>query len=381
MVKFCKQSSEDNNILKSNIGKILFFIAFSLLIFVDYVSATSIPLPFSGRIFQVTVLLLGIKIMITHYSKTEWLFLILGGVLSVISFAHTNNYFMCILVMLLMASKDISLKSVLSVYTIIVLGISAIVAVLAMTGICGDIFLIQNFRGNGLETRYCMGYTHPNTFHIVAIQLFLAMVWLFWDRIKWYYFIGFFGINLLITYYTDSRTGLLIGSVSAFAYMLLKLVPKLRTWMGIYILGFVALIGSLVLSIAAPIYGHNVPVLRWINQLWTNRIRMAYEVCWNLSITAFSGPESQVNCDMGFVSTTYNWGWVIALLIVVLMCLQLFTMTKHRDCIILVGFVACLIFYLGEKFSSGEFITRNLLFVYMLGWGTYESNEPKKQSA
>ena len=369
-----------NRITKEQIGKLLFIAAFLMLLIVDYVSATGVRILFSGRVFQLAILLMGVKILLTHYSRIEWVLLGLGGVLSVISFLHTRNYFVCMLIMLLMASKDVSARFLMWLYTVIVLVITTLTAVLAVAGVRGDVFLVQDFRGNGLETRYCMGFTHPNTFHIVCIQLMLSFIWLYWKKLKWYYFVILFGINLLITYFTDSRTNLLIGSAVLIAYLLLKVWPRISRWIGIYLAGFGVLVLSLLLSVVASVYGDATPFLIKLDELWTHRIRLSYWMRFQSKVTMFSGEEFQVNCDMGFVNTVYNYGIVIVLLVIGIIIWKLFEITKRRDYVVLVGVVACLIFYLGERFSSGEFITRNLMFVYMLGWGTYESDKPEKQS-
>lgn len=369
-----------NRITKERVGKILFIAAFLMLLLVDYISATGVRILFSGRVFQLAILLMGIKIVLTRYTRNEWVMLGLGGVLAVISFLHTHSYFVCMLIMLLMASKDVSAKLLLRLYTVIVFVITALTAVLALAGVRGDVFLVQDFRGNGLETRYCMGFTHPNTFHIVCIQLMLALIWLYWKQLKWYHFGILFGINLLISYFTDSRTNLLIGSAALIAYLLLKVWPGISRWIGIYLAGFGVLVLSLILSVLAPVYGNTTPFLNKLDELWTHRIRLSYWVRFQSKVTLFSGEEFQVNCDMGFVNTAYNYGMVIVLLVIGIIIWKLFDVTKRRDSVVLVGIVACMIFYLGERFSSGEFITRNLMFVYMLGWGTYESDKPEKQN-
>lgn len=379
MEKLSVQSNiNKKRITRDDISKFLFFSAFLLLVFVDYVSATSIPHLFTGRIFQTVILILGIKILATHYTKIEWIIIGIGAILAVISFMRTDSYFVCILIMLIMASKDVSLKPVMRIYFIVVSCITVLVAILAVTGVCGEMFMEQDFRGNGLEIRYCMGYTHPNTFHIVLIQLLLAGIWLFWDKLKWYHFIVCGGINILVNYYTDSRTNLILGSLILIACILLKLIPALRKWIGIYFAGITVLIISIFLSVSASVYGTSIPIFDKLNQIWTNRILMSYLDRNNFRLTPFSYLECHASCDMGYVNIAYNYGWVIILIIIALFCGLIWKVTERKDYIALVGIVTGLILFLGEQFSSGEYITRNLIFVYMLGWGMYESDKNEK---
>lgn len=365
-----KDSMKIGVISRKEISKFIFLMAFSLLIYADYISATSLTNAYIGRVFQGVMLLLLLKILLTKYTKKEIVILAVAMVLAIISYVKTDSYFVAMLIMLLMASKDMELRLLMKIYFTIVSGITLLVAILALLGISGDVFLQQDFRGNGLEIRYCFGYTHPNTFHIVVIQIFLSFIWIYWDKMKWYYFILIFVINTFVYHYTDSRTNLVLGSAMVMAYILLKAIPKLRKWIGIYIGGFVTLVFCFVLSILTYIYGVNCPILDKLNKLWTGRIIWAYLENQHCVITPFSYLNCSANCDMGFVKMTYNYGWVIMLLVILLFLGILWKITEKKDYVMLISVVICLVFYLGENFSSGEYITRNLIFVYMLGWNT-----------
>lgn len=371
----------EKSLEKNRISKYIFFIALVLLLFVDYISATSIPHPYTGRVFQATIILLGIKILMTRYTWREWMILGIGAVLAVASYFAIDSYFVCLLIMLIMASKDIALRSILRIYFSVVSCISLIVMVLSASGICGDMYIEKNFREVGIEKRYCMGYTHPNSFHIIVIQLLLVVIWLLWDKLEWYYFILFIALNMLVFCFTDSRTNVILGSAMLIALMVFKVYPQLTQKIGIYIFGGVGYAGCIVLSLLAVLVGHTVPILDKVNELWTNRIMLAYAARLDSKLTLFSGADYQINCDMGFVNCIYSYGIVITIMVVLLMLLYLVSVSKNKDYLGLIGFIVCVILFTGERFSSAEYITRNLLFVFMLGWGTYESNKPKKQSS
>lgn len=373
-----KQKQNKPFVSKEELGNVIFFMALAILIFVDYVSATSIPVPYSGRAFQIAILFLGCKIFLTHYEKREWGILLLGAVLSVASFFATKSYSVCLLIMMIMASKNIKLRSALCLYVLMVSAITIIVGILAITGIQGDVYLARDFRERGIEIRYCMGYTHPNTYHIVLIQIMLGVIWLFHEKMKWFWYVIFFMLNIVVMQFTDSRTNLIVGSCILIAYLLLRISPQISQCKGIYIAGFGVLGASILLSVLAVLFGNTIPVMKQINQLWSGRILMAYQAGQQSKITFFSGP--QFNCDMGFVSTLYNFGLVIVVMTTLLIIWKLLDIMRRRDAVMLVGFVACIIFFLGEKFSSVEFVTRNLMCIYMLGWGAYESNKSKKQN-
>lgn len=371
----------EKSLMKNKVSKYIFFVALVLLLFVDYISATSILHPYTGRVFQATVILLGIKILMTQYTKREWVLLGIGGALAAISYLHTDSYYVCLLLMLIMASKDISLRAIMIVYFSVVTCISLVVMALAASGICGDMYIEKNFREVGIEKRYCMGYTHPNSFHIIVIQLLLVVIWLLWDKLKWHHFVLFIALNMLIFCFTDSRTNVILGSVMLTALMLYKAYPHLAQKRSVYLFGIVVYVGCITLSILAALVGHTIPIMKQINELWTNRLMLAYAARLESKLTLFSGTDYQINCDMGFVNSIYSFGIVVATLVAILMLRYFISINRNRDFLGLIVFIVCVILFAGERFSSVEYITRNLLFVFMLGWGTYESNKPKEQNS
>ena len=84
---------------------------------------------------------------------------------------------------------------------------------------------------------------------------------------------------------------------------------------------------------------------------------------------------------MGFVKLLYNYGLIVYIGIFLLIAYFIYKNIKARHYPEMLIIFAGLIFMMGESFSSGEFITRNILFIVMLGWGAYESNQPKKQNS
>ncbi|MCM1264349.1 MAG: hypothetical protein NC313_16685, partial [Butyrivibrio sp.] len=73
-------------------GIAAFYIAFLLILFVDYVSATSVSVIYSGRMFQLAAVLLMCKVVVTKYTKTEYIFLGISLATADLSFLHVHNY-------------------------------------------------------------------------------------------------------------------------------------------------------------------------------------------------------------------------------------------------------------------------------------------------
>ena len=353
---------------KKALGQALFTIAFILILYVDYVSATSIPVIYSGRLFQAAILLLLIKVIITHYSKKEWIALISLLGLGIISYLYVKNFFFIILILLLFGSKEVSFKNIIRIYLVFVSGLTLIVGIAASFGWFGEMSLTMDFRSTGIETRYCMGYTHPNTYHIVLLQLCLALFWLLWEKTKWYHVLLAIVGNCLIFAATDSRTNLLVGIVLFLCMFIAKLKSRFQNKNWVYGLGFLVLGASLLLSLLTVLIGTDSKLIGFIDKMWTNRIRYGYLAVKNNGILSlFSSVDSQVSTDMGYIRMFYNYGFIIFAAVILLFILKLYINAKNKDFMELIILVAGIVFMLGENFSFGEFITRNIIFLFLIG--------------
>ncbi len=367
---------------KEILAKMAFYSAFILVLFVDYVSATSIPVIYSGRMFQLAILLLLLKVILTKYSKAEWAACILLLGVGVISFFHVKNYFFLLLVLLIFAAKAISFRRIIAVYLIFTGILTVTVGTAAFFGWFGEMSQTADFRMQGvIETRYCMGYTHPNTYHIVLLQLLLTAVWFYWEKLKWYHLAAAIMINFGIFMATDSRTNLILGTGILGLLLLGKVIRGLSACKWLYTAGFLTLAGSLLLSFLTVVAGTRIALLEKIDRFWSGRILWGHAWANNYlyyeegighssspreQITLFSSESSQMQIDMGFIKLYYNYGIVIFIGIIAFLAVKLLQNAKKKDWAELMILITGTVWMLGEVFSFGEFITRNILFLFML---------------
>ena len=109
------------------------------------------------------------------------------------------------------------------------------------------------------------------------------------------------------------------------------------------------------------------PLLQAFDKLWTGRILYAGIEASKSRVSLMSDVDLQISCDMGFVKLFYNYGVVIFVIFLAAVIWQLYLNKKSKDAAELLLLLTALIFLFGEKFSSGEFITRNILVVFMIG--------------
>ena len=352
---------------RDRIGQFSFFLAFMLLLFVDYVSATYVSLTVAGRLIQLALLLLLVKVALTPYGWKEWIGTGILLAIGVLSYLTTDSYMVCEFFLFVIAAKRIEKRKAVKLYLVVVGGITLLALAASLTGVFGEAYQILNFRGNGEELRYCFGYNHPNTCHIVYLQLALAVVWLYYEKMKWYHMMPFLILNGVLGFFTDSRTGLLLGTVLFVLLAVFKVWDRLRQAAALYWLNFAALAGSLIMSVLAVTVGVNNPLLQAFDKLWTGRILYAEIESSKSQISLLSDVDLQISCDMGFVKLFYNYGVIFFALFLALLIRLLYLNQKRKDTAELLLLFAAIIFLFGEKFSSGEFITRNILVVFMIG--------------
>lgn len=363
-------------------GIAVYYAAFLLILFVDYVSATSVPLIYSGRLFQLAAILLMCKVVVTKYTKTEYIMLGISLIIAALSFLHVHNYFACLLFLLIFAGKDIPFKKTVSVYLLFMGACILITACAAFLGY-GELFMAEDFRGLGIEKRYCFGFTHPNTCHIVYMQFILVLIWYFWEKLKWFHILAAMLLNMLLFIFTNSRTNMLLGTAVLAVMLLGKIWTKIQRIKWIYGLGITALASSLLLSAVTAIQNPNrmSALMKFIDEVWTGRIywggywanfyRTYTEdnipiVTPRERITLFSHRDGQILIDMGFIKLYYNYGIMIFTIVIALILIKLYQNARKKDLAELMIIVSGIVLMLGESFSFGQYITRNILFVFML---------------
>lgn len=352
----------------SNVGEILYIIAFLVILAVDYISATSIQVTLSGRMIQLAILILGVKVLLDWHSRKEWFVIIVLAAISVISFYFTKSYFACELSLLLTASKNIDLRKLIKTYILFVGILTISVGFFAITGIFGEVAQTSDFRNEGIMTRYCMGYNHPNSYHIILLQLFLCFTWLYWEKLRSYHLIFAGVLNGILTLFTQSRTNFLLGTLVICLMVFGKIYPVITRNKKIYLVNYVGLAMSILLSGWAVLIGAKPEPLAIMDRLWTNRISYAHETAYYSRLSFFSGKQLQISCDFGFVKSLYNYGIIIYVLLLILIIYTIFVNCRKQDYIGFLCIFAGIILMLGEKFSSGEFITRNILLIFAIGY-------------
>ena len=76
--------------------------------------------------------------------------------------------------------------------------------------------------------------------------------------------------------------------------------------------------------------------------------------------------DKQISIDMGFIKLYYNYGIIIFAIVIALILIKLYQNARKKDYAELLLIMIGIVWMLGEAFSTGEFITRDILFILML---------------
>lgn len=364
----------------------IFFGAIIIHLLIMCVEFGNFSVPFRGRLLQIAFCLCGLKILMTYYTKLQWIVMLLLGIVGTISYVFTREKYVLYVLVLVFAAKAVDMRKILKVvlYTSIV----ALIAVAACSalGVGGQLVDVRDYGRGAIESRYCFGFGHANNFHSAVWYIVSIAIWVYKDVLDWKHYTIMTVGNIAIFCLTVSRTGFIATEMIIILGVLYRYAAKViydNVW--IYIAGGVAYFTVIALSIAAITicgwdgYG---PVLGFVDKLTTGRVMLAYKYArlqwWH--IWSRSGVENPI-LDNGFVALGINFGYVVCIVYIAFVAYLLYITAKNKNGI-LFALVLINIFY---TYMENSFV---LNYVYLLCNFSYlvammilgESNEQKANS-
>lgn len=350
------------------IGSIIFYIALVIELGIVIVDKSAYINPIEGRLFQLTFLLCMLKIVMTKYSLKEWMVMTAFFALGAVSYFATGRNEIIRIAAFIAASKDMELSKIMRViFYATLMGVIILVG-LSFTGILGSIFYEADFRGMGIERRYCFGLGHPNALHCMVWALTVLGIYLYWERLKWYHFIILEIANIALYMLTVSRTSMAVMTVSVFAAAILNIFPKLQKKTWIYLLSALGVAGCIVFSIAFVQYSMNeIAIIDWIDKCVTGRITWAYfdgrPELWSM----FSNPDNSLYFDMGYIRLFYWYGIIPGIIYVIVKGLQILYCFRKKDAADLLVITMFAIYTVFEAHAVSVYIARDYALMLMAG--------------
>ena len=305
---------------------------------------------------EMAVVLLFFKVLTTRYNKKE--FAVVAGLLllAFLNYRASGNTRALYNFLMLCALKDVDLKKLFKVALASVVFIVALMGILALTGVTGIVSVTEDFgRANitsefsKVETRYYMGYIHPNTWAQAMFAMMTLIVAVFYEKMDWKGIVFLALINYAVYRLAVSRTCFIAGIAMIILLIWAKYGEKIFEFV-IIRMGIVAGVSALwaiIFTVKADVENNlKWEIIDW--RLFTGRIKQAqaYYQTFGLSLFGKHIPDQLDNgyiLDMGYMRMLLENGVIIfGLMYVIVMILLIHAFKKKRNDIVILIIAICL---------------------------------------
>lgn len=349
------------------IGKYCFFTGVWIQLFVMMLGHSIWDMPFRGRFLQLAFVLFCVKIIMTEYSIWEWIAMILLGGLGCISYLVSGEEYVLSIIIMIFAAKHIEMRKVIKwIFYGALIGTVCII-LLSLFGVGGMVVDVRDYGRGGVESRFCLGFSHANNLHGTLWYVMALFLYLFFDRLKWPHYIGLTILNVGGFLLTASRAGLIAAQILIVAVCIVHYYPKIEKQIAIYVLGALCIIGIMGISLASvTIRWTESAVLQLLDRLFTGRINLAYQGA-HISNWGMFSPRGELGVvDNGWITVFFNYGYLIGILFVGIQIYLIYAAYKRKNGICL----AILVTNAFYTFMEATYTMNNAYFLCNLSYVT-----------
>lgn len=379
----------------------LFYVGLTIELLLVIVDKSNYINPMEGRLFQLTFLIFALKLLLTDYSRRQWCVILLLEAVAFVSYRVTGANDLIRIVTFVAACKDIPLRQMLKYTFYVTLAGCAVIVLLSVTGIYGDISLTQAFGHESAETtryigeeetpetRYTLGMGHPNALACMFLMLTALGVYVFFARMKWYLYLFIMLLNVGVYALTGSKTGMLIVTGFLLGACILTYCKVLRDKAFIYVCGLLVFLLCIGFSVDASVCAQRVRDAQWNEFFYLNPRDNGHIVAlaridrhingrivsltdsenndgmihtWSL----FSSPNNmKYYFDMGWVKLFYRYGVAAGAVYVIAQLALIWRLYKKKDACGLWMLVILAVYTVVEAHLISVYIGRNFLLMMM----------------
>ena len=368
------------------IAYISFYMAIVIEVLMVIIDKSNFTNPIAGKLFQLTFVLCFIKVCLTRYTFKEYVVIFLFCVLGAVSYLMTGRNEIIRAVMLIAACKDIDMERCLKLVFWMTLAGCIAIALLSITGIYGEMSLTQDYGRGSTETRYTLGMGHPNALHCMVWALITLFLYLYGQKVKWYFYLILLLANYAAFLLSDSRTSFLVVFLTIILFYLISGNKPAHIKKGAARAGELLTVGSIGISIVIAANAYRVYNYDWhlyeqrpdlvtrvfvkLNHMLNGRIRILTGTeGWEGSISSwslFSKPETEYYFDMGWVRLFYWYGIIPAcVFILVIVALLIYSYRKEQYEVIMLV-TAFSVYSIVEAHAISDYLARNYVF-FLIG--------------
>ena len=273
--------------------------------------------PGSRTLRLIAMWLLFSKILLTRYSKKEFLVLAPVTILALYNYSLSGNIYCVYTILVIACLKDIDLSTLFKVLFYSTLCSVIFVGILSFFNIGSPTQITQNFGRGIVETRYCFGLYHPNIWHQAIARCIVFGCIGHYKQLNIIHLLILFVFNYFIYRLSVSRTGLLAIWIFLILVIFYKYMNRFMHTLFVKICAFMGIISVYGLYVYftydfATTWTLNAQLFDW--KVTTGRIQQALGFLEYNPIQMFSSrfPDNGTLFDLGAFRIFYECGYLWA---------------------------------------------------------------------
>ena len=273
--------------------------------------------PGSRTLRLIAMWLLFAKVILTRYTKKEFLILTPITILALYNYTVSGNIYCVYTILVIACLKDIDFSTLFKVLFYSTLSAVVFVGILSFFEIGSPTQLTQDFGRGVVETRYCFGLYHPNIWHQAIARCIVFACIGYYKQLNIVHLLILFAFNYFIYTLSVSRTGLLAIWIFLILVIFYKYLNKLMHTLFVKICAFLGILSVYGLYVYftwdfAVNWSLNSQLFDW--KITTGRIQQALEFLSYSPIQMFSSrfPDNGTLFDLGAFRIFYECGYLWA---------------------------------------------------------------------
>lgn len=352
------------------ISRFTFFLGLFIELTIVILDKSAYTIQYEGQWFRLTFVLFGISLITARHSLKEWIWLCLMGIVGVISYRATGRNEILRWVVFIWACAGKEMKKVLKFTFWYTTAGCAVLVLLSILGIAGEVAQTAVYRHDMWEYRYCLGMGHPNAFHCMMLAITLLGMYCYYDRLKWWGYASIGVFHVLIFLLTKSRASFLVSVSALLLIVVLRYCSFLQKWWGSYLMGILVVAGAVAFSVFMARYGVSHSFLARLDHYLTGRIgSLNWDTLnqegmlhtWSL----WSVARNNYFFDLGIVRMFYWFGIIPAGIYFLAQCRLIWCGYRKTDYMLLALIVAITIYTIFEAHYVSDYLGRNYILLFL----------------
>ena len=369
---------------QERLGEAAFGLGIFIQLLIMVVGYGEWEMPFRGRLLQAAFVLFCIKILVTYYSKKQWIMMTALGIVGAVSYLFTKEEYVVSVVVMILAAMNIDMKKWCKRIWLMAILVTIVTAVLSVIGIGGVPVDIRDYGRGGEEARWCFGFGHANNFHGTVWYLTALFVYLFFEKMDWKQYALLTVGNIILFYFTISKGGLIAVQLVIIAACLLRYWKDLRNQAWIYVCSFLAILGVFGISmVSVSIEWSRSSILLFLDRIFTGRINLAYQYA-NISTWKWISSAGELGVvDNGWVTVFFNYGYLIGFLFLLFHVCLIYKTWKEKNAVLLILVMTCVFYTFMEATYTvnNAYLLSNISYLsamILIAGKREPENEPKQ---